>query len=361
MTITEAATNFDQNKAEAFAGQMVSVINQGALSLMTSIGHRLGLFDAMADQPPATSQQIAKAANLNERYVREWLSAMATGRIVDYNPTNQTFHLPAEHAMWLTRNAGVNNLANATQVIPMLAHVEDHLVGCFRNGGGVPYSANPHFHRVMADMSNVRNDQLLINRILPLAPGLVDRLLEGIEALEIGCGRGHALNLMAKAFPRSHFVGYDLSEEAIAYAKEEAGTLGLTHVSFKEFDAGRLNHVEQFDLVAAFDAIHDQARPDVVLRGIATALRPDGIFLMQEIRAATPLAENMDHMAGPFLYTVSTTHCMTVSLSQNGMGLGTMWGRQQAEKMLEDAGFKKVEVKQVPEDLFNDYYLARKR
>jgi SAM-dependent methyltransferase len=352
---------FDQAKAEAFAGQMVGVLNGASVALMTSIGHQVGLFDTMAGRPPATSRQIAEAANLNERYVREWLGAMVTGRIVDYNPDAGTYALPPEHAAFLTRAAGPNNLAGPTQIIALLAQVEEPIVACFRNGGGVPYSAYPRFQRLMAEDSATVHDAALIESILPLVPGLAERLQAGIDVADVGCGSGHAINLMAKAFPRSRFTGFDFSEEGIQTGRREAQELGAANATFELRDVTALDLHDRFDLITAFDAIHDQAHPAQVLAGIAGALRPDGVFLMVDIRASSNLHENLELPLAPMLYTASTLHCMTVSLALAGDGLGTMWGEQTARRMLADAGFTRVEVKQIDGDMFNNYFVATKR
>ncbi|MGH2584716.1 MAG: class I SAM-dependent methyltransferase [Dehalococcoidia bacterium] len=353
--------SIDQERAEAFAGHMVDVLNNAAVALMTSIGHQVGLFDAMAEQPPATSAEIARAAGLQERYVQEWLGAMVTGRVVDYNPADGTYALPPEHAACLTRAAGSGNLAGAMQFIPLLAQVEEPVVACFRNGGGVPYSAYPRFQRLMAEDSATVHDAALIDTILPLVPGLPERLKEGIDVADIGCGSGHAINLMAKAFPKSRFTGYDFSEEGIRTARRETEDMGLTNARFEVRDVTALDVHNQFDLITAFDAIHDQAHPAQVLAGIAGALRSDGVFLMVDIRASSNLHENMELPMAPFLYTASTLHCMTVSLALAGDGLGTAWGEQTARRMLADAGFTGVEVKQVEGDVFNNYFVATKR
>jgi len=327
---------------------------------MTSIGHQVGLFDAMASLPAASAERIASAAGLNERYVREWLGTMVTGRVVDYDAGDQSYRLPPEHAAWLTRVAGTNNLALQAQYIPLLAQVDELIVHCFRRGGGVPYSAFPRFQRLMAEESGAVHDASLVDKILPQVSGLGARLREGIDAADIGCGSGHAVNLLARAFPASRFSGYDLSEEGIAAARAEAERLGLANTHFEVCDLSELAAREQYDLVTAFDAVHDQAQPAEVLRGVAAALRPDGVFLMVDIAASTNLAENLDHALGPFLYTVSCLHCMTVSLARGGAGLGAMWGHQKARRMLADAGFAHVDVSQVDGDLFNNYYVARK-
>jgi 2-polyprenyl-3-methyl-5-hydroxy-6-metoxy-1,4-benzoquinol methylase len=353
-------TDLDQAKAEAFAERMVGVLNEGAIALMTSIGHRTGLFDVMAGLPPSTSEQIASAANLNERYVREWLAAMVVGKIVEHNPEDGTYYLPQEHAAFLTRAASPDNIAVTAQFIPLMGSVEDEVVESFKNGGGVPYSAFPHFHEVMAEDSGQTVVAALRDHILPLVPGLIQRLEAGIDVLDVGCGSGRALNLMARMFPNSRFIGYDFSEEAITRARAEAQEHGTTNVRFEVEDMAKLDEKKRYDLITTFDAIHDQARPAAVLKGIADALKDDGVYLMQDIAGSSHVHNNLDHPIGPFLYTVSTMHCMTVSLAQGGEGLGTMWGEEKAKEMLKDAGFKKVEVKQLPHDIFNNYFVITK-
>src|ERR687893_2818198 len=353
-------TDLDQAKAEAFAERMVGVLNEGAIALMTSIGHRTGLFDVMAGLPPSTSEQIALTADLNERYVREWLAAMVVGRIVEHNPEEGTYYLPQEHAAFLTRAASPDNIAVTAQFIPLLGSVEDGIVESFKNGGGVPYSAFPRFHEVMAEDSGQTVLPALTDHILPLVDGLTERLEAGIDVLDVGCGSGRALNLMARTFPNSRFLGHDFPEEAIARARAEAQEHGTTNARFEVKDAATLDEEARYDLITTFDAVHDQADPAAVLKGIANALREDGIYLMQDIAGSSHPHNNLDHPIGPFLYTISCMHCMTVSLAQGGEGLGAMWGEEKAKQMLEEAGFKEVEVEQLPHDFQNYYYIATK-
>jgi SAM-dependent methyltransferase len=353
-----ADASFDHARSDAFARRMMDVLNGAGIALMTSIGHQVGLFDTMAALPPATSQEIAAAAGLHERYVREWLAVMLTGGIVDYDPADRTYRLPAEHAAWLTRTAGSNNLAVPTQYVPLLAQVEHPLIECFRTGGGVPYSAFPRFQRLMAEESGAVHDAALIDTIIPLVPNLPARLAAGIDVADIGCGRGHAINLMAKAFPNSRFVGYDFSEEGIKEGRDEAQRLGLTNARFKVRDVTTLGARAQFDLITAFDAIHDQAQPAQVLAEIAEALRPDGVFLMVDIGVSSHAHENLELPLAPMMYTISCMHCLTVSLALDGAGLGAMWGEQKAREMLAEAGFTQVAVKRIENDHFNGYYVA---
>jgi 2-polyprenyl-3-methyl-5-hydroxy-6-metoxy-1,4-benzoquinol methylase len=351
---------FDQTRAEAFAGRLLDDLNSGAMAIMTSIGHRTGLFDVMTGLPPSTSDQIADAANLDERYVREWLAAMTVGGIVEHDPQDGTYYLPQEHASFLTRAASPNNIAAFLQFIPVLGSVEDGIVERFKEGGGLPYSAYPRFHEVMAEASDQAVVAALTDHILPLVPGLTGRLESGIDVLDVGCGSGRALNLMARKFPNSRFVGYDFSEEVIARARAEAQEHGTTNVRFEVKDAAALGEEARYDLITTFDAIHDQADPAAVLKGIADALKDDGVYLMQDIAGSSHVHSDMDHPISPYLYTISTMHCMTVSLAQGGEGLGTMWGEELAKEMLREAGFTNVEVKQLPHDPFNNYFIITK-
>jgi SAM-dependent methyltransferase len=357
---TMTTETLDEARAEAFAGRMIGILNGGVLSLMCSIGHQTGLFDTMAGLPPSTSEQIAKAAGLNERYVREWLGSVVTGGIVEYDASNKTYRLPPEHAVSLTRAAGPGNLAVMTQFTALFGNVEQGIVQSFQRGGGVPYSEYGEFQRLMSELSSQIVDATLLDVTLPLVPGLVDKLKAGIDVADVGCGAGHAVNVMAKAFPNSRFVGYDFSEEGIAAGTAEARSMGLTNARFELKDAATLDGSATFDLICVFDAIHDQAKPARVLAGIADALKPDGVFLCVDIAASSHLEQNLEHPLAPMMYGVSTMHCMTVSLALNGEGLGTMWGEQKAREMFADAGFTDITVKQVEGDIMNNYYIARK-
>jgi ubiquinone/menaquinone biosynthesis C-methylase UbiE len=357
---TETAPQIDEGKAMAFAGQMIGVMNSSLLGFMASIGHQTGLFDKMAELPPSTSQQIADQTGLNERYVREWLGAMVTGGFVEYSAADRTYKLPAEHAASLTRAAGPGNLAAMAQFLSELGNVEQKLIQAFRKGGGVSYADFPRFQELMKQESSQVFDATLIDVTMPLVPGLVDKLRAGIDVADVGCGSGHAINLMAQAFPNSRFTGYDFSEEGVAEGRKEAKEMGLANATFEVQDAAKLDAKEKFDLITVFDAIHDQAKPRDVLKNISNALKPDGVFLCVDIAASSNLEENLDHPLGPMLYAISTMHCMTVSLALDGEGLGTVWGEQKARELLAEAGFTKIDAESVAGDIMNAYYIARK-
>jgi ubiquinone/menaquinone biosynthesis C-methylase UbiE len=363
MSETIHVHRFDAGKAEAFAGRLLNALNEAALCLMASIGHRTGLFDRMRDQPPMTSGELAAHAGLDERYVREWLGAMVTARVVTVDPQSVRYQLPPEHAAALTRAVAANNLAALAQYVPVLGSVEDDIVACFKNGGGVPYERFPRFHAVMAEDSGASVLSSLESHILPLVPGLADRLERGARALDAGCGSGRALNRLAGLFPKSHFVGMDFSKNALRTAEAEASSKGLKNVEFKEVDLSDFDRTapsESFDLITTFDAVHDQGKPLNVLKGIARALKRDGVYLMQDIKGSSYVYNNIGHPIGTFLYTVSCLHCMTVSLAQGGEGLGAMWGEEKTREYLEKAGFRSVEKHELAHDIQNNWYVVRK-
>jgi SAM-dependent methyltransferase len=285
---------------------------------------------------------------------------MTTARVVEHDAAGDTFRLPAEHAAVLTRAAGPDNLAAVMQFLPLMAEVETEVAGCFAEGGGVPYARYGRFHDVMAELSADTNDAALLSRIVPLVPELQQRLTQGIRVADVGCGQGHAVNLLARAFPTSQFVGYDFSEEAVAVARAEAQDWDLGNARFEVRDVTNLDRAGTFELITAFDAIHDQAHPTTVLEQIQTHLDPDGTFLMVDMHASSDVDANLELPWAPFLYAISTMHCMTVSLSLGGDGLGTAWGTELALQMLADAGFGDVRVERLSEDFINSYYVARK-
>jgi cyclopropane fatty-acyl-phospholipid synthase-like methyltransferase len=179
----------------------------------------------------------------------------------------------------------------------------------------------------------------------------------------VGCGSGRIMNRLAELYPDSRFVGMDLSGEAIRSARAAAQEKGLRNVEFIARDLSGFDETAEagaFDFITAFDAIHDQARPLDVLRGIHRALKADGVFLMQDIRGSSNVHNNIAHPIGTFLYTVSTMHCMTVSLAQGGEGLGAMWGEEKAREYLRKAGFRSVQTHRLAHDIQNNWYVVRK-
>ena len=356
MTSTDIAV--DQVEVEEFMGRLVSIYTGSMLTYMIDIGHRTGLLDAIA-RGAGTSDELARRAGLEERYVREWLAAVTSGGIVDYDPVGHTYTLAPARAACLTD--GPFNLAPMAQLQTHLGKHVHQVARAFREGGGVPYAEyRPEFTDVMDAVGRGVYDAFLLDGFLPLASGLTERLREGARVADVACGTGHALVLLARAFPRSTFVGYDLDDGAIARATAEANGAGLTNVTFEVRDAARLRVAEPFDAVFVFDALHDQVDPAAVLGCIHDALAPGGWFVMKEPHAADALEDNLANPMAPILYSVSTLHCMTVSLAHGGAGIGTMFGEQLARRMLASAGFVDVQVHPAPGDPGDAVYVSRK-
>lgn len=345
-----------------FADRMLGIMNSAALALMISLGHRTRLFDVMSVMPSvggATSDEIARRARLSERYVREWLGAMVAGGIVIFDERTNRYALPAEHAAFLTRAGSPNNMAATCQWVGLLGSVESLVAEAFVHGKGVPYECYPRFHEVMAEESDQTTLAGLEPHIIPLVPGLRGQLERGIDVLDVGCGRGRAMIHLASIFPRSRFTGWDFSAEAIEAGRAEARERGLSNVTLEVRDASEPGATAAFDLVFTFDAVHDQAKPEAMLANICRALKPGGVYLMQDIGASSCVHCNRSHLLGPFIYTVSCMHCMSVSLAGGGPGLGAAWGRELAARMLKSAGFTSVEIHDLPHDILNCYAVCR--
>ena len=348
----------DQEAVERFAGHLLTTFTAGMTTLMIDLADRTGLLDALA-AGPGSSTELAARAGLTERYVRECLGALATADVVTYDARDARFTLPREHAVCLT-GPGSANMAPIARLATLLAPHVAGVARAFREGGGVPYEAfRPEFTAVMDRLSRGMMDGQLVDGIVRQVDGLEARLAEGARAADVGCGTGHAVNLLARAFPASHVTGYDIADDALDAGRAEAAEWGLTNASFTRLDAVTLPPEPPFDVVFAFDAIHDQADPAGVLAAVRRALAPDGVFVMMDIRAASRLEDNLGNPFAPWLYAVSTLHCMTVSLAQGGAGLGTVWGEELALSMLAEAGFGSVMVHDVPDDPFDSVYVAR--
>jgi SAM-dependent methyltransferase len=361
MTTSEMAldTEIDDQTVQAFAGHLFELFTGGMLTYLIDIGHRTGLFDAAATGG-GTSLALAARAGLHERYVREWLGAMVTSGIVEYDATTATYHLPPEHAACLA-GAGPLNLAPLSQLNTHLAKHVDDVATAFRHGGGVPYAAfRPEFTGVMDALGRGFYDGLLVDAVVPLVPGLAERLAAGVRVADVACGSGHALVVLGQAFPASTFVGYDLDDEAIARARREAAGRALANVSFEVRDVATLPADPPFDAVFVFDAIHDQVDPAGVLRAIHAALVPGGVFVMKEPRVSSMLENNVGNPFAPLIYSISTLHCLTVSLAHDGAGLGTAFGEQVACQLLATAGFGEVAVHEAPGDPMDAVFVATK-
>ena len=357
----EQSTTMDQTLgAGVFAGRIARTINSGFIALMISVGHRTGLFDVMAVLPPSTCKDIALTAGLSERYVHEWLAAMASARIVEFDARTATFFLPIEYAAVLTRRAGANSLAPAAQLLSQIAASEDLVATCFRTGGGLTTEAFDSLNEMVSAEKRLFIDESYVDALLELIPGMRAKLVAGAIVLDAGCGDGAVLNTMARMFPRSAFRGYDIAPEAIGRAIEQAQEAELRNVDFAVGDVATLDETRAYDLVLAFESIHELGFPRVALRRIVAALKRDGAFLMQEIDASSHLVRNIEHPFAQMLYALSCLHAVPVALGQDGEALGRMWGRERARQLLGEAGFRDLRFEVMGADALSYYCVATK-
>jgi len=366
----------DQDNQAEFSQRLTDILNHGALNLALAVGYQLKIFDVMADlDRPVSCRDLARGAGLHPRYVQEWLGIMCTGQIIEIHTPESSedkqketvYYLPPDHAAVLIRKAGTRNMGVYTQEIPLLTQIAmTRVLDDFSKGEGIPFSAYPRFQAFMSQLSHAKHRQVLIRHFLPRVDSgrLMTRLEKGIRVCDLGCGQGIALHLMAQHFPASTFTGIDNDGPAIDEARQTAVDLGLKNLTFQVKDAATLENdtklSRQFDYITAFDAIHDQSHPLSALKGVRYMLAEDGMFSMIDIDAASHPAGNLDHPMGPFLYTVSLMHCMPVGLSDQGRGLGMMWGRKKAESLLERAGFTRIQVLEMEQDPFNVHYLCQR-
>lgn len=348
----------DPVRSGAFLERLKGAFQGSMLVMMIDLGHRGGLFSALAIGP-VTVEGLAERTGQSSRQLREWLGAMAVGGIVDLDVETDTFTLPAEHAMWLT-GASYTNLAPTAGLLTGLAPRIDDVLEAFKTGGGVSYDRyRPHFTHAMDALGRAKYDALLVRAYLPKAPGLVELLSDGVRAADVGCGTGHCANLLGAAFPASTFVGFDIADDAIALGRAEAASLGLTNTTFEALDVRRgLPTSPPFDVLFAFDAIHDQHDPAGVLSRMRAALRPGGTLFMLDIKASSNLADNLADPSMIVLYGTSVLHCMQVGLHNGGAGLGTVWGTQLATQMLTEAGFASITIHDLPGDPTNCLYVC---
>lgn len=348
----------DMERAKAFAGELLRRYSDAMTVLFIDVGDRTGLLDQAAQG--GTSTEIADRAGLAERPVREWLHGMVTAGVVEHDPDRGTFHLPEEHAGLLTGatpfnlaplgRAAASNLANA-----------DRIAQAFRDGDGIATDEmDDELVDVLDRMSRYRFDALIGDVYLPAAGEVHARLREqGGRVADLGCGSGHAANVMAGALEQAEVVGYDTYGPGLERGREEARQMGLGNVRFEQSDISAVAADGPFDLITAFDVIHDLADPRGALSAVREALTDDGTFLMYDVGAPSDLSEQAELPWAPLMYGLSVGYCVQTSLSDDGAALGSMWGRERAEQMLAEAGFDEVEVSRPPLDPINLLYACR--
>jgi SAM-dependent methyltransferase len=350
----------DQKNAAALTRQVGVDFGAALTVALAYIGDRLGIFKAMAGGSPMTSQQLAEHTRLSERYLREWASTMAAAGYVDYNAADLTFRLNREQATVLAREDSTFFMGGAFQYAIACYRQVPKLMEAFRNGGGVPFTEfGTDIVEAIERLFHAGYETWVAQEWIPAVPDIYERLKAGGEAAEVGCGAGQCLIPVAMAFPKSRFFGYDVDRTSIERARGKASRAGVDdRISFERIAAEDVPFRERFDLVMAFNCVHDMVHPRAALAGIHRILKPDGAFLWSEADASDRLEENLNPQ-GRTMYAASTMHCMTVSLAHGGEGLGVVVGENKARGLAQGAGFNSF-AKLPVKNPFHQIFLARK-
>jgi 2-polyprenyl-3-methyl-5-hydroxy-6-metoxy-1,4-benzoquinol methylase len=357
MTTTDIPT-IDDAKLEAFVGQAVLDMGAAISGLLLHIGDRLGLYKAMAGAGPITSSTLAQRTGTAERYVREWLANQAAGGYVVYNPADITYELPAEQAMVVANEDSPLFLCGAFETIASCYADHDVFVDAFRTGAGIGW--HDHDSRLFSGVVRLFRPGYaahLVDEWLPALDGVVEKLRAGASVADVGCGLGASTVIMAQAFERSTFVGFDIHEPSIEAARKAAAEAGVDQRARFNIAAAKDLPGEGYDLVCLFDALHDMGDPVGAARRIRQALAPDGTLLLVEPNAGDALEHNLNPV-GRTYYGLSTVICTPGSLAQEvGLGLGAQAGERQLAIVLREAGF--THVRRATETPFNIILEAR--
>lgn len=351
--------SLDTEKLHAFLGRLMGDMAGAIAASLCALGDRLGLFKALAGGGPATSTELAERAGIHERYAREWLRGMASARYLEYDPASCRYSLPVEHALALADEGGLLFMGGAFDQLRGLAGPLDQLASAFRSGDGVPQAAyDDELYRGIERMSAGWFNNLLVQQWIPALPGVQERLEQGGNVADIGCGSGQALIRLAQAFPRSRFVGYDTFGEAVARATANAERAAVgDRVRFVRRDAAEQLR-ERYDLITAFDMLHDAPRPDALLRAVREALTPEGVLLVLEVAGGPTPEANVGPLA-TIKYGTSVLYCLPTALANGAEGLGSLGLPEPALRALcTEAGL--TQVRRIPQqNPFNALYEVR--
>lgn len=347
----------DRARIAAFLEKFVGYASGATTVGLLAVADRAGLLTWLGEHMSGTSSEIAAGADLDERYVREILSGLAAAGVIEYGSDSETFTLPPEHALFLADASSPYFMGGWMDMIPTLFEQIDGVTQATRHGGGVRYEEFGSGMIRGIDRGNSPSQTVfLVERWLPAVPGLVDRLTSGIRVADVGCGSGTVPILVAKAFPNAEVTGFDVSDDALGVARSRGRS--VSNVTFENYPADGIPLDPPFDLITAFDVIHDLADPLAALERIHDALSPDGVFFMMEPNVSSELENNL-HDIGALMYGISTLHCMTQSLAVGGEGVGAAWGREMAEDHATRAGFSTFRPLEDINNKFSAFYLLR--
>jgi SAM-dependent methyltransferase len=328
----------NEQRLNAFLGRAVGDLGASISAVLMLIGDELGLYRALADGPLTPAELAARTAT-HERYVREWLGNQAAGGYVEFDAGTGRYWLNDEQRLCLATPDGPVDLPGAYGLVQDLFHVRPRAVENFRSGRGMEWGEHhPCLFRGTERFFRAGYNAHLLSSWLPSLDGVVEKLSAGGLAADVGCGHGASTILMAKAFPRSEFVGIDYHLGSIETARHRAREAGVDNVRFEVSDATSYSG-QGYDLIAFFDALHDMGDPAGAARHALRTLDPDGCCMLVEPRAGDSVADNLNPV-GRIYYGASTLVCVPVSLARQGPALGAQAGEGRLRQvMIDDAGF----------------------
>ncbi|HYZ24791.1 MAG TPA: class I SAM-dependent methyltransferase [Rhodopila sp.] len=347
----------DQDKLNAFLGRMVGDLGGIATGALVLVGDHLGLFRAMRDGEMVSSAELAQRTGTHERYVREWLSGIAAAGYAEYDAGSDRFYLSPEQATVFADEDSPAFMAGAMEVMAALWLDGPKIEEAFRTGNGVGW----HEHSACLFRGTERffrpgYNANLISSWLPALDGVVEKLERGARVADVGCGHGASTILMARAFPNSHFVGFDYHAPSVERARAAAAEAGVSGNA--EFQVAKAKTYDgTYDLVAFFDCLHDMGDPVGAAAHVHETLEPDGTWMIVEPAAGNCLAENLNPI-GRVYYAASTMICTPASLAQEvGAGLGAQAGEVRLRQAITAGGFRRF--RRAAETPFNMVLEAR--
>jgi len=330
----------DPAKLDAMIGRAISDISAGYGGVMVSLGNQLGLYKAMAGAGPLTAREVAGRAKCAERYVREWLNSQVAGGYVNYHAISDSYELTPEQAFVLADENSPAFIPNAWEVPASMWADEEKALEAFRTGKGIPWGDHDGrlFCGVAAFYRNAYRGSL-VPEWLPTLDGAVEKLTAGARVADIGCGHGHSTVLMAEAFPKSQFHGFDAHGESILEAGKNAAAAGVAGRT--TFTVARADDYpgSGYDLICFFDCLHDMGDPVAAAAHAAKALAPDGAVMLVEPFAGDRVEDNISPVARMY-YAASTTVCCAHAISEGGkLVLGAQAGEARLAEVFRKAGF----------------------
>ena len=347
----------DMDKLNSFIGRFVGDLGAAVHTGMVVIGEKLGLYKSLAAQP-MTSAELAAKTNTDERYVREWLASQAAGGYVSYDDKTQRFFLTEEQAFTLANEDSPAYLPGAFQLALGSLAAVPRIAESFRSGAGMGWHEHDDgvFHGCEKFFRPGYAANLVTNWI-PALLGVKAKLEAGARVADVGCGKGASTILMAKAFPKSHFLGFDYHDKSIEAARETAAREGVAGRVTFEVSKAKEFPGKDYDFVAVFDCLHDMGDPVGAAKHVREALKEDGTWMIVEPFANDELKDNFNPV-GRVYYSFSTLLCTPCSRSQEvGLCLGAQSGEKRMRDVITSAGFGRF--RRATETPFNIVYEAR--